>query len=529
MTRAERKPRTLGQRWALGLVAATLACCLGAPSARAGAYVMRNCDVPGHGNASIGPWDVPTDVVPTIEVLNNCAVGGGMEFAVSSPLSGGTEVGIVLKKPSKSPQAQIRMLKAMVWYAARLGGSGTPLHFWSIDAHADGTINPGVFTYPPGSESLSFEQLLTPEVTSYFALGLKCGADGVPPPEPCRPAAAVPLQIRGMEVTLSEDIAPVIAQPGGTLLDPGPQSGVRTLMYSASDMQSGLSKVDLLLDGVPVATHDLTSRCAYSDFTVCPASDDGTLQIDTRSVANGTHAVAVRVQDAAGNERMVRIGNPIEVANGPSVGLTASPTHAVTVGFKGSSRSTLTIPYGRTATIRGRVTQGAQVGDAGAELEVLERMERRGATEMVVGRVRAREDGSFAYVLPAGHPSRKLRLAYRPTGATAILSPALRLRVRAGSSVRASLRGLMVRFSGRVRGGPIPRNGKLVRMEGRAPGADWKSFATLRTNRHGRFAGRYRLRVRRPGVRLKVRAIVPAERGYPFAGAKSQQVTLRVH
>ncbi len=50
----------------------------------------------------------------------------------------------------------------------------------------------------------------------------------------------------------------------------------------------------------------------------------------------------------------------------------------------------------------------------------------------------------------------------------------------------------------------------------------------MRTNRKGGFSGTYRLRVRRPGVALKIRAIVPSENGYGYLGSRSRAVILRV-
>ena len=102
------------------------------------------------------------------------------------------------------------------------------------------------------------------------------------------------------------------------------------------------------------------------------------------------------------------------------------------------------------------------------------------------------------------------------------------MRVRAASRLRATLRGRVVRFSGRVLSGPIPRRGKRVLMEGRSPGSAWTQFKSLRTDRKGRFSGTYRLRVRRPGVALKIRAVVPSESGYGYLSSRSRAVTLRV-
>jgi hypothetical protein len=65
-------------------------------------------------------------------------------------------------------------------------------------------------------------------------------------------------------------------------------------------------------------------------------------------------------------------------------------------------------------------------------------------------------------------------------------------------------------------------------MEGRSPGSAWTPFKTLRTDKKGRFSGTYRLRVRRPGVVLKIRATVPSESGYGYLSSRSRAVTLRV-
>ena len=139
-----------------------------------------------------------------------------------------------------------------------------------------------------------------------------------------------------------------------------------------------------------------------------------------------------------------------------------------------------------------------------------------------------KSDGSFSIGLATSRPSRVVRLAYRPAGGGVFASRALKLRVKAASRVRASLRGQVVRFSGRVLSGPMPKGGKRVQMEGRSPGSAWTVFKNVRTDKQGRFSGTYRLRVRRPGVVLKVRALVPSEAGYGYLGSRSRAVSLRV-
>jgi hypothetical protein len=117
-----------------------------------------------------------------------------------------------------------------------------------------------------------------------------------------------------------------------------------------------------------------------------------------------------------------------------------------------------------------------------------------------------------------------VRFAYGST----VSSGALNVGVRAGATLAVSLRGTALRYRGRVLSKPLPRAGKRVILEGKAPGYPWAMFATRRTDRRGRFSGRYRLSVRRPGVRLQIRVRVPAQRGYPFLAATGHPVALLV-
>ena len=173
-----------------------------------------------------------------------------------------------------------------MWYAARLGGSGQEISLFATDKKfaSNTSYEFWLVTGRPGAESLSFERPFSPTSADVFWVGLYCGPVYAPiPPDPCVADHATPFQVRGMEVKLSEDKPPTVQRPAGTLLSGGRQSGVRTLSYNASDLHSGLARVDVLLDDTVVKSHDLTPRCFYSDFTVCPTSDSETLEIDTRA------------------------------------------------------------------------------------------------------------------------------------------------------------------------------------------------------------------------------------------------------
>ena len=486
---------------------------------------MRNCSVPGHPNAPMDPWStVDNPVLAGVSVQDACATGAGVGFNIvaGTQLPGGTEFAFRLAKPD-GPRRHIKFEKLVLWYATRLEGSGQPINLWAGHRLANGPYVLTLYNGPPGSEYLVAEQRLSPDSQGY-QVGISCGPiEGVISPAPCVAANAVPLLIRGMEVTLTEDHAPSVLQPSGTLLDGGPQNGTRGLAYAASDAESGLSKIEVLLGDTLVASRDLTPRCTYSDFSVCPTAQHETLQVDTRAVPNGSHRLTVRARDAAGNVGLAQDGGTIEVANGPAPG----GPYELAARFNGTKRATLTVPYGRRVRVSGRLGQASRPIAAGS-LELLETPDRRGARERLQGRIRTRSDGTFSAVLVTTRPSRTVKLAYRPAGALPVFSRPLRLRVRAASRVRASLRGHLLRFRGRVISGPMPKRGKVIVMEGRAPGSAWTAFKTLRTSRSGRFAGTYRLRVRRPGILLKIRGVVPHEPGYGYVSSRSKSVAVRV-
>lgn len=498
---------------ALALMLAGLA---GAPPARAGTYVMRNCDVPGHASAALGPWQI-TVVPANMVVVDQCASGGGIGFAFTGARRLSANTGVVLKLLGSKvgPSSSIRLVKSVLHYAARLAGEGPPISVFAIDYHSDGAYYPTFPITPPGAENLVLEQLLTPARTNEYGIGISC-SPGLPERPDCVPAHNTPLLIRGMEVTLSEDVAPVASQPGGALLGEGPQAGVRSVTYAASDPQSGLARIEVLLGDTVVGSRDLTLQCPHGDFTICPASADGSLEIDTRAVPNGPHRLTLRVTDAAGNRESKQAPNAVDVANHATI------SERLTARFSGSSRSTMTVAFGRRVRISGRLTATAGRGIGRARIQVFERNARTAARQRAVGSVLTRPDGTFSYLLARARPSRSVRLV----GPSA--SRTLHLRVRAAASLKASLRGTVVRFGGRVVSGPLPSSGKRVVLQGRAPGYTWATFATTRTNRVGRFSGRYRLPVRRPGVRLQIRVVVPAEKTYPYASYSGGPITLRV-
>ena len=193
---------------------------------------------------------------------------------------------------------------------------------------------------------------------------------------------------------------------------------------------------------------------------------------------------------------------------------------------------------GRGVRVVGRV---AGVG-AGAPVLLLAREQRTGARGGPVAQATTAADGSFALLVPRG-PSRTLRAAYRmaPDNPVVACSRALHLRVPASvtlhvrpSTVRA---GHSIRIFGRLRGGHVPRRGKLVALQAFERGR-WQTFTTVRTNRRGSFSKRRGFsftargrhvppaRAGAPGRELPVRARLLAHRARPRT-LKHQSINCR--
>jgi hypothetical protein len=104
------------------------------------------------------------------------------------------------------------------------------------------------------------------------------------------------------------------------------------------------------------------------------------------------------------------------------------------------------------------------------------------------------------------------------------------LRVRAGIALtiapRTSGVGGSISFRGRLRGGPIPAEGKQLVLEARSPGGSWIEFKVVRTDSRGRYRASYRFRFPGPAL-YDFRAVSEPESDYPYAAGSSRVVLVR--
>lgn len=507
-----------------GLVLLVLLC-VEPRGAHAGSYVMRSCNVPGKPSTPAAPWRwIHTGATYAID---DCARGGG--FGINAgPMERATAAAIVLDRPGDGPLGAITIRQVKLWLVARLGSSGSSLFVAWSSGGATGTTAAAYPFGPPGASTLT-DPYVTPMLasdTASFVLLLSCSGDTN---DGCVPSSVTPLEVRGAEVTLHEDVPPVGAIGGGLLLSGDAQSGMRSIDYSVADQESGVAEIAAVLGTTTVAVQDLSGECPRSDFAACPRTRNGTLSIDTRKVPNGSYPLTLRVTDAAGNRATTLLPTAIQINNQrpqPPNGEGATGDARLTVRFVGRRASSLTVPFNRGTAVRGRLRTASGNAIANARVEVTE-SGARGSRRAISAAAVTRADGSFTYAVRARGTSRTLKFQYRPNlgGSDVAATKRLRLAVAASSSLRVRLNGIRVIYRGRVISRPLPRAGKRIEVQGRVVGGAWTTFAATRTNHAGRFSGTYRLRVRRPGVHLQFRVRVPVEDGYPYASSTGQPVT----
>lgn len=189
------------------------------------------------------------------------------------------------------------------------------------------------------------------------------------------------------------------------------------------------------------------------------------------------------------------------------------------------------VGFGQGVFVQGLLTTRAGVPVAHALARVEAAPAVPGGRFREVGMVRSDRNGALVYHLAAG-PSRRVRVVYEGTARVLSARATLSAGTRAFTSLAtdrstARLHQRAV-FTGRVAGGFIPANGKLIVMQAAVPHRGWVTFATARTNRGGAWRVGYRFHATRGLVVYRLRAIVPADGAYPYLEGVSRAVSIAV-
>jgi hypothetical protein len=311
-----------------------------------------------------------------------------------------------------------------------------------------------------------------------------------------------------------DGIAP--RSPGFDLLDP---SDPRRVGLAVADAHSGVASAAIELrprgDG------------AWKALPVAFEGANAKARVPDTELPDSTYEIRAVLRDVAGNEAVVDrdvLGRPMTVVLPLRL-----PTRVVRRVSASSLRDPLRLPFGRTTTLTGAVEtwQGRPV--ARAVLDVLERPRTRPEWRRA-GALRTDATGRFSWRLAAG-PSRQVRVAY--DGDDLLLPSSLDTRILVpaagtlGVSRRRARNGQRVAFSGRLRGLPVPPGGRTVDLQAHYRGA-WRTFATPRTDRSGRWRQRYRFGATRGRVVYRFRALIKRDSSYPYETGRTPTVRVVV-
>ena len=183
------------------------------------------------------------------------------------------------------------------------------------------------------------DDLSLPSDTTDLEVVAYCSNDDASAPCTEGPGGSSDSQILGLygsQLTLSDPNLPGGDVTGGALAGSGPVSGTLSLAYTATDPDSGVRLVELLVDNQIVAQHDYGSLCPYDNFQACPADISDTVAWNTTSVPDGQHDLALELVSAAGDtaildDHTITIANAIGASGETgtsavwSVSLTVSP------------------------------------------------------------------------------------------------------------------------------------------------------------------------------------------------------------
>ena len=516
------------------------------PAAHAGTATVHQCRTPGGGVAETDLLAISGAVEMTVD--NRCGEGGAYSITslggAGANLSASIRREVTIDAPPGTTFTGGEIVRQMLRYVYSTE-AGKESYGYGYLLTREGNVevdrcgalsvaNPGQCGPGAGGDYVfgSTVKALPSDAVARYAFLVGCVAD-----QKCFHHRANPgMQLMRLTLRVRDDAAPQ-AQASGPLAEQSPvRSGEVTLQ--AGDQGLGVYRVKLLVDGREAEVQPWDpgdARCRDADA----GNDDpfefaagqpcrtqpGSRTFTFTKLEAGSHNLKVVVEDAAGGQ-VVAVDRTVVVdPPGPPNGTNASAQARLVL--TAPARATVTSSYARRGLLRlrGRLTDPAGRGIGNAVLDLFERRALPGATERRLALGNTEADGSFEITVPAG-PSRTLRLVYRDRLGSVAETAALSVvqRVRAGLRFAANRKGRALVVGGRLLG---HRPRKRLQIQVRV-GATWRVLADLRTRTGGAFSYRHALRAARPGERIRVRAVVPGERGFPYLGSASRTQTVRI-
>jgi Bacterial Ig domain len=536
-------------RLLLAALGATALALTGASAAEAGTFTIGDCPAAADHTLTAGPWWLILGDAP-LALKQDCSGGPGDWIGLATGENGPLLEGVGVD----TGQLPLAIVHIRVWWRA-VGAPTGSASAEIVASNRDGTLNVPIITWAQPDMGSIWDTTAGPQELEFPAsdevdlvrLGEVCAMpynetvtgcptqgglqyDGLP----------VLVQLYGAEVTLFDDTPPTVtltSAPEATT----PTTGPIPMSFRATD-PVGIRKSELLVDGTPVRTHDYSSLCSYTEMRPCPENEPDQLSTEGSSLPEGTHQIAVRVTDAAGNSS-VSPSRTVNTVRPPMPNGDPCPTPTISLRLSRKSP----VPFGQPAAVEGRLGCGP-TPIAGATVE-LDGSTLSGAHPVVLGSLKTTAEGGFTYALPSG-PSRKLTFRYTAYSnqtapeAQAALDVAVKPRITLDITPRRTHNHGKITWRGRIEGGPYPAAGitllaqvlnvtlESVRQHHRwktVRHQEWLTFHEIVAHQ-GKIAYHWTFRhTSRPTI-YTFRVATPAggAAGYEYAPAASDPVSVQV-
>lgn len=346
-------------------------------------------------------------------------------------------------------------------------------------------------------------------------------------------------------VTQIDPNSPEIPEVEGSLLSGEVQRGHQSLTALAGDTGGGVSRVEVLVNGLPAASPSpgacAVARVSNSSYqglaatspTPCPPWMSASWLLDTAGFPfhDGTNTVQVCASDLA------TVGSPNTTCSAvQTVNVNNSCAESEVPGgqvlsahFAATNSETVTVPYGKPAEVTGGLVNNAGDPISGATICVQAQTEGEPGGPGPIATATTDANGQFTYQVPAG-PNRNLLIGYRhdavQLGRTISYAshtkPTLELsrgRVHAGD--RIGITGALP--------GPAASGRVVVLQASALHGRRWLTFRRATTGPRGGFSATYRFGSTSSTITYRIRAVVPQQSGYPYAAGHSTPALVKVH
>ncbi len=446
--------------------------------------------------------------------------GGGLGLGMSLPTAGWTanQSGATwsVSTPAGTHFSQVGMSErgksdpgagwALEVYVAGPGG-WTPLGAFSDGANAWRGL---------GTAARGYYTLLTSHLTCISGSG-------------CNGSLQAGLFIRDLLFDMVDDTSPMI-EASGELLNGEIQRGVGTIDVNANDVGAGLTSATVLVNNQETARRNFGCNGATS-MQPCALSQQTQFNLDTQTAPfhDGSNTIRACASDygdppnmTCTPERVVQVDDSCAASRVPGgTDLSAK--------FARNGDGALTVRSRQSATVTGRLTDRSDEPVAGAMLCVSESTLAPGEGLADVGAVKTNTEGRYRYTVAPG-PNREIEIGYRYNRHQlqrnvryfARVAPSLKLsRERVRNERRVRLFGSL----------PGPSNeGRIVVLQARYPGRNqtWKTFQKARTDQLGDYSATYRFLATFTTTEYRMRAVVPAQNGYPFLTGHSRGRPIKV-